>query len=700
MRFGILITLFFWTNIIVAQNPNDCVNAINLCGDTNLAIDPLGVGINEFTTPNNPPPSCYNFNAAQVWFKIEIDQTGQFTFTLNPDETQADYDFAIFGPTTSCNNLRSAIRCSSINPAAAGISGATGLNDVATEVSEGPGDLSNDPPNDGFLRALDVVAGETYYIIIGLAVGNGGFTMSTGGSAELPPPPELNDIESQQFCDNDPSAQDGIITTDLTQYDTELIASNNTIVRYYENENDANVNQNEITTPFQNSSPNQTIYVRAERTDSDCVNFGEFELQVDDSDIDFMADPVYFCSTRTTQPINLEDYIEDLVEDFSNYNVTYFNTIVDAYINDNPISNNRTATTTLQEDILKFVDPTGELCEFFVTLPYQVAPPPVFTIDPAIGLYCDNDYDDIFQADLNEMDAAIIDGQGEDNNDLFYYASIEDRNQNQNNITSLEISSTPQTLFAEIRDNVTGCFSFGEVSVRLTAPPLLEPQEPKNICENSNTPLLLEVEPGFTFYEWSNGAQGANAFSTTVNAPGDYTVTVSDTDACSTDLTITVNPSSAATIVDIDTSGFSSGSNTAVISVTGSGDYEYDLDGLGYRDSNEFTDIFKGFHVLTVRDKNGCGEVSQEFAVLDFEEFFTPNDDGFNDVWSIEAIEAFPGSELTIFDRYGKLLYQFTSPGIGWDGTFNGQPLPSSTYWFSLKVPDQEEVRGFFALKR
>lgn len=686
---------FLFPIFLIAQNPNDCVNSINLCGSTDLNVDPSGVGFNEFSLPNNPPPTCFSFQAPQVWFKVDIETTGTFSFALTPETPQEDYDFAVFGPTNDCNNLGPAIRCSSTNPNAAGVSGATGLNATETDTIEGPG-----PNGNGFLRELDVIAGESYFIIIGLAVGDAGFTMTTSGTAQLPPPPEINPLDFVEFCDNDPSPNDGITNIDLTQFDNDLIASPNTVIRYFETENDANINDNEIVGLYQNNSDSDIIYVRAERTDSDCVNFSEFELRVDDEAVDFTTETEFFCSTLTTQTLNLSSYLNAIEPNSSQFQVTYFDNIDDAYVDASPINPNRTATTTLQQDVIKFVDPTGDRCEFYVTFPYQVAPPPEFNTDPAVGQFCDDDFDDFLDASLSDLDLEILDGQDASVNDVFYYETPQDRTNDVNRLTTYGISSTPQTLYVVIQNNVTGCIDVGEVSVRLNPKPVLEQQEPLGICLDATSPLTLEVEQGFDYYQWSNGDEGPNAFQTQVMTSGDFTVNVTNEFGCTTDLTITVEPSEAATIVEILTDGFNSGGNSATIIVEGTGDYEYSIDGLPYQDENVFEDLFRGTHVIDVRDKNGCGITTQEFVVLDFEPFFTPNDDGYNDTWSIEGIEEFPGTVLTIFDRHGKLLYQFTSPGIGWDGTFNNQPVPSSSYWFTLEIPDQKMLKGYFALKR
>jgi gliding motility-associated-like protein len=62
-------------------------------------------------------------------------------------------------------------------------------------------------------------------------------------------------------------------------------------------------------------------------------------------------------------------------------------------------------------------------------------------------------------------------------------------------------------------------------------------------------------------------------------------------------------------------------------------------------------------------------------------------------------------SKIYIFDRYGKLLKQISPTGKGWDGTFNGERLPSSDYWFVLDYNEPvtgkiNQLRANFTLKR
>jgi gliding motility-associated-like protein len=104
--------------------------------------------------------------------------------------------------------------------------------------------------------------------------------------------------------------------------------------------------------------------------------------------------------------------------------------------------------------------------------------------------------------------------------------------------------------------------------------------------------------------------------------------------------------------------------------------------------------------VLTVRDTHGCGKDTEPIYVLDYPRFFTPNGDGFNDLWQIKNLEFVSKAQMRIFDRMGKLLQEQTEASTGWDGTFLGNPLPADDYWFSIQFDTFKTLSGHFCLKR
>ncbi len=156
---------------------------------------------------------------------------------------------------------------------------------------------------------------------------------------------------------------------------------------------------------------------------------------------------------------------------------------------------------------------------------------------------------------------------------------------------------------------------------------------------------------------------------------------------------------------DIDVNNQSDPYNVEFIPI-GGGDYEYSLNGGEFQDDPIFLDVPPGTNTVTVNDKNGCGTIDQQFLVVGYPKFFTPNGDGIYDNWNVLGIEELANPVVFIFDRYGKLLKQL-GPGSAWDGTFNGRDLPSSDYWFRLDyerdnsgVLVAQSVRRHFSLVR
>src|SRR5690606_22858483 len=127
--------------------------------------------------------------------------------------------------------------------------------------------------------------------------------------------------------------------------------------------------------------------------------------------------------------------------------------------------------------------------------------------------------------------------------------------------------------------------------------------------------------------------------------------------------------------------------------------FEYSLDGVFWQTSNIFENVRPGIVTVYVRDVIQCGLDIQEYFLLFPPLFFTPNGDGVNDIFLIEGINRFD-LEVMIFDRYGKLLTVLNSNNPYWDGTYRGEDLPSSDYWYSITHNNSVVMKGHFTLKR
>ncbi len=219
---------------------------------------------------------------------------------------------------------------------------------------------------------------------------------------------------------------------------------------------------------------------------------------------------------------------------------------------------------------------------------------------------------------------------------------------------------------------------------------------------------LLDGSPTTDYsYVWSfngNGIAGETNYTLTVNTAGLYTVAVISNGGCARTRTFTVVASDKAKITDIKIVDLTE-SNSITVSVAASlGDYVYALDDEkgSYQTDNVFNNVSAGIHTVYIKDLNGCGIERKEVAVLGIPNFFTPNNDGNNDYWNIKGANSSFNARtiIYIFDRYGKLVKQISPKDQGWDGTFTGQPMPASDYWYSIQLEDGRVVKGHFSLKR
>lgn len=79
---------------------------------------------------------------------------------------------------------------------------------------------------------------------------------------------------------------------------------------------------------------------------------------------------------------------------------------------------------------------------------------------------------------------------------------------------------------------------------------------------------------------------------------------------------------------------------------------------------------------------------------------FSPNRDGVNDVWNIPALDG--AAVVTIFNRWGQIIYQSNGYTKPWDGTYMGQPQPMGAYFYIIQpdVQKPEKLSGSVMLIR
>ena len=109
-----------------------------------------------------------------------------------------------------------------------------------------------------------------------------------------------------------------------------------------------------------------------------------------------------------------------------------------------------------------------------------------------------------------------------------------------------------------------------------------------------------------------------------------------------------------------------------------------------------------GTYSVTVT--NACGddmtsaEVIVEPCLVVAPDVMTPNGDGYNDMFVIDGLEAWPNSSLKIFDRWGRLVYGSDNYQNDWAGTKRDTDklVSSGTYyWVLVREIDEEPTHGY-----
>lgn len=120
------------------------------------------------------------------------------------------------------------------------------------------------------------------------------------------------------------------------------------------------------------------------------------------------------------------------------------------------------------------------------------------------------------------------------------------------------------------------------------------------------------------------------------------------------------------------------------------------------------TPIVTTDYILTITDVNSCfNHDTVRVTILPktfngiISNVFSPNSDGINDKWYIENIEYYSDNEVTIYNIYGNVVYNKKAYANDWEGTFNGAPLPDGTYFFILKIDNNNpEIKGTIDILR
>jgi len=410
----------------------------------------------------------------------------------------------------------------------------------------------------------------------------------------------------------------------------------------------------------------------------------------------------------------------------ADFTITYHISQADALSGANPLPNSYTNAGNPQNIYVHVENNTTGCVSATTVVTLSVAAGAV-SASPAAYAVCDTDTDGLLDFDLETLfNPEVLAGQNPALFTVAYFASQADALANTGVLATPGYITGTATLWAVVTNTTTLCRST-PASVSITVEPLANPvitsSGGNSICVEWGTEALLSgltlfsnLDPADYIFQWFlngaaiTGATGTNHVIDTV-APGAYTVEA-------TSISALACPSGVSQAFDVEQSGppvqpaytlsnAFADNQTITVTVQGYGDYLYSLDGGPFLDNGGvFTNVGPGLHDIVIQDGNtiSCGSIGiNAINVIDYPPYFTPNGDGIHDYWNIIGLDTQPSTKIYIFDRYGKLLKQISSTSPGWDGTYNGQPMPSTDYWFTVFYPEAgttKEFKAHFSLKR
>ncbi len=659
----VLFFLLFFTAFAQAQS--DCQTGIPLCGNSDISYTPTGPG-----SINESLGGCLSTEHYSVWYSFTVATAGTLTMTITPN-AQADYDWAIYGPNVTCGNKGTPIRCSYASTASGIL---TGMNMTATDTSENAG-------GDGWVRYMDVLPGEIYYMIVdNFSANANGFVLTWGGTATLASPFNDPALQPNPFIEPGP-AQDGnvLICVTPTVFDFSTLSSQivngnpNFFVSYYTNTNDALTNTNPIVSPISvtaGTTYHYAIYYVDPANPNNPINrCREYGTLTFVSGAITVGNPTIYACNNNNKGTGFFDLTSVTSAVYADPTATmvYYTSYADANSNVNPITNTNNYETQSTQVFVKVT--TVEGCTNIATITlslYPVVPTQEATLTECF-------LPDKPQKAEFDLTTAYITTQVP--NTKAFFTSLDNAVNNTNQIANPYVYESATTAVYARVYNEDGCWNIAKINLIVTPPKYSDVLKDKIICIESRT--TLDAGDGFTAYLWSTGEKTQSISNVTV---GEYWVDLTS-DGCVTRQTVQVKATPDPVITAIDITN-----NTITVTVTGgSPTYQYSLDNENWQISNVFENVKRGQNTVYVKDSYNCSPVMVEVTVPNLINAITPNGDGINDALDYSELHYKKDLVISIYDRYGNKIHTSDKTNFyRWDGRSGNKKVPTATYWYTI----------------
>ena len=528
------------------------------------------------------------------------------------------------------------------------------------------------------------------------------------------PLPVLTAADDLSQCDD--LSRDGVEVFNLRDNESTIVASvgnTNLTVTYHDSRNSAVDGFPSINSMHESSSDRETIFVRVLDNDTTCVNITSFDIIV--LPIPDLGNPITLeeCDVMGAMRANftLSENTTFIKDGQSATTVTYFENRTAAIAGGVGLDDSNFENATNPQTIFYRIEDNSTGCFNIGDFQIEAVDAPT-AIMPASLDNCDEG-NGTATVDLRQVTSDVTAGQS--GTSLSFYESQSDAEDEVGAVANNYQYSSDTTIYIRVDDDSTECVSYTTVDLIFNDLPNPNLLPEYLLCVDVDGSLLngpVELNTGLTnadySFQWLLGGDliaGASGSSYNAVEAGDYQVIATEIlTGCENSASTTVRQRGVPESYDVNivTDPFSF-NHDVIVTATGPDEYWFSLDDGPYLYTGNFENVLPGPHKIAIAERNGCGEIIEEIFVFGYPDFFTPNDDGYHDTWNIVGGDRLPGTTVYVYDRYGKLIKQIDPSGAGWDGTFNGQPLPSSDYWFQINYEFdgvQAEARGHFAMKR
>jgi len=373
-----------------------------------------------------------------------------------------------------------------------------------------------------------------------------------------------------------------------------------------------------------------------------------------------------------------------------NIQISYHQNLQDAENGNNPLEDPFTNQTAYQDDYI-YIRVHESTNNTTYIIPVHI----IINIAPEANesslTECRNTESGTAEFDLNE---AILSINPNPLVNIRFFNDLEDLHNNQNPLPQFITLSESKIIYAKVDMGTEDCYGITELELNI---PEANVQYENQLVFCKGTAAVLSVPDVFVSYQWSGLSgedlnQPIDTHEVTISQPGNYSVTVSDSNGCIFILPFeTVNggsPEITNVVINADQS--------VTVQVSPSGNYEYSLNGILWQSSPVFYGLQPNDYEFFVRDYTGCYSEKFDFTFFIVPNFISPNGDGINDQWTVRGMSQFPDANIQIFDRYGKIFVnrKINSAEILWDGRYMGNPVPSGTYWYILSLNETHKISG------